>query len=53
MQLKERQPRDTSCNDSKKRNHNRTEWVWNLIVCDVAHTSALHAHEIAPYEQSH
>ena len=29
---------------------NRTEWVWNLIVCDVAHTSVSDAHEIAPYE---
>ena len=33
--------------------HNRTEWVWNLIVCDVAHTSASHTHEIAPYEHPH
>ena len=47
MQLKERQPRDTSCNDFKKRNRKRTEWVCNLIVCDVADTSASHALEIA------
>ena len=46
MQLKERQLRETSCNDSKKCNRNRTEWVWILIVCDVAH-------EIAPYEHCH
>ena len=50
MQLKERQPRDTSCNDSKKCNRKRTEWVCNLIMCDIAHTSALHALEIAPCE---
>ena len=47
MQLKEHQPRDTSCNDSK--NCNCTEWVSNLIMCNVAHTSALQAHEITPY----
>ena len=32
---------------------NRTEWVWNLIVYKVAHTSASHSHEIAPYEHPH
>ena len=32
---------------------NCTEWVCNLIMCDVAHTSALHANEIAPYEHPH
>ena len=53
MQVKEYQPSDTSWNDSKKCNCNHTEWVCNLIVCDIAHTSASHALEIAPYEQSH
>ena len=33
--------------------HNCTEWVWNLIVCEVTHTSASHAHEIVPYEYPH
>ena len=32
---------------------NRTEWVWNLIMCNIAHTSASHAHEIAPCEHPH
>ena len=53
MQLKERQPRDTSYNDSKKRNRKCTEWVCNLIVCDIVHTSALHALEIAQCEHLH
>ena len=53
MQLKEHQPRDTSCNDSKKCNCKRTEWICNLIVCDIAHTSASHALEIALCEHLH
>ena len=32
---------------------NRTEWMWNLNVCDIAHTSASHWHEIAPCEHPH
>ena len=32
---------------------NLTEWVWNLIMCDITHTSASHAHEIAPCEHPH
>ena len=32
---------------------NRTEWVWNLIVCDIAYTSASHTHEIPPCEHPH
>ena len=33
--------------------HNHTEWVWNLIMYNIEHTSASHAHEIAPYEHPH
>ena len=32
---------------------NRTEWVWNLFGCDVAHKTVSHAERIAPCEHYH
>ena len=44
---------DLQCTCIGIAHRNRTEWVCNLIMCDVAHTSASHVHEIAPYEHPH
>ena len=44
---------DLQCTYIGITHRNCTEWVCNIIMCDIAHTSASHAHEITLYEQSH